>query len=124
MGVLNNPRFWRLLLACFWLSLFALSHLPPRRAVPGVAHYDKLLHAAAFAVLAWLLAVTWKTSAGELSFAQLGWAWLVVLLYGCFDEWSQGFVGREPSFWDWVADAIGAAAGLALFAAACRWYRR
>jgi VanZ family protein len=43
--------------------------------------------------------------------------WAVVGIYGVFDELTQGFVPRRtPDLKDWIADAIGAAIGLSLFA--------
>jgi VanZ family protein len=86
---------------------------------PATQH-DKVAHVVAFAVLAVMLATTWQMSAGQLSALQLGGAWLAILFYAGFDEWTQSFVGREASVWDWTADAAGAAVGLALFA----WFRR
>jgi VanZ family protein len=38
------------------------------------------------------------------------------MIYAGLDEWTQSFVGRHASAWDWMADAIGAFLGLALFA--------
>jgi VanZ family protein len=117
---LNNPWTWRILLAGYWLTLFVLTHLPRDVPLAVATKHDKIVHAAAFAALAVLLAMTWQTSAGGLSRAQLGWAWLVIIVYAGLDEWTQGFVGRDVSLWDWLADAAGAAVGLALFV----WFRR
>jgi len=113
---LRNPAFWRLALAVFWLTLFALTHLPVEGPFAPITQYDKIAHGVAFAVLAALLATTWQKSAGKLSASQLVWAWLAVASYAALDEWTQSFVGRHTSAWDWTADAIGAALGLALFA--------
>jgi VanZ family protein len=45
----------------------------------------------------------WKASA----------AWALSAAYGVTDEWHQSFVpGRTPDVGDWLADAVGAAAGV------------
>ena len=68
--------------------------------------WDKGVHAAYFAVMAFLL---WVSASGR-------WAlgvWIVVALIGAADEINQAFTpGRFPDFYDWVADAAGAAASL------------
>ena len=49
-------------------------------------------------------------------------AWLTAAAYGFSDEFHQSFVpGRDSSVADWVADAGGAAAGIAI---ALAWRRR
>jgi VanZ family protein len=116
LSSLNHPRTWRFLLAGYWLTLFVLTHLPRVGPLSVAAKHDKLAHAAAYAVLAALLATAWQIGAGLLSVSQLAWAWLALLVYAGLDEWTQSFVGRHASAWDWMADAIGAFLGLALFA--------
>ena len=116
----SNPRAWRILLACYWLTLFVLTHIPMTSVVRRVTTADKVAHVVAFAILAAVLATTWQLSAGRLSLPQLGWAWLVVVVFAAFDEWTQSFVGRQADIVDWIADAAGAAVGLAVFV----WFRR
>lgn len=79
----------------------------------GLRLSDKLIHGIAYAVLAFLLYLAlsqgWRVSPA-LSGA---WAWILSVVYGVTDEYHQSFVpGREPSFGDLVADAVGAAAAL------------
>jgi len=105
----------QLVLAGYWIALFVATHLPPTTPfLPGPA-IDKLVHALVYAVLAGLLATAWELAAGVLALRHLCWAWVVVAMYGALDEITQIPVGRECSFWDWSADAIGAVVGLALF---------
>jgi len=113
----EGATVWRLILTAYWLALFVSTHLPSK--FPGLPgdRVDKLVHAAAFAVLAWLLATAWQSSAGELTGRHLRFAWLAVVLYGVADEVTQIPVGRTCSLADGLADAIGAAVGLVVFAA-------
>jgi len=74
---------------------------------------DKLIHASAYAVMAflfWQAGKAWMTYRGEKQWGLL--ALICVLfcaLYGLSDEWHQSFVpGRDASFFDWIADALGA----------------
>jgi len=74
---------------------------------------DKLIHASAYAVMAflfWQAGKAWMTYCGEKQWGLL--ALICVLfcaLYGLSDEWHQSFVpGRDASFFDWIADALGA----------------
>ncbi|MEQ8788934.1 MAG: VanZ family protein [Pirellulaceae bacterium] len=99
------------LLAGYWLALFVATHIPLRDALPG-AGFDKVLHAAAYAGLAFLLA----TVVGLLG--RLSWrGYLVILalvaLYGAIDEAMQTAVpGRSADAMDWAADVIGGLIGL------------
>ena len=75
---------------------------------------DKLLHLAAYAVLAGLVAGALATpGAGALGRAA-ALAALLASAYGVTDEWHQGHVpGRDADPWDWAADTAGAIAGAA-----------
>lgn len=118
---LDAATIWRVLLAGYWLALFVGTHLPP--TFPGLPgdNSDKLVHAAAFAGLAWLLATAWQSSVGRLNGRHLRFAWLAVVLYGAADELTQLLVGRSATMGDWLADAAGAALGLVIFAV---WQRK
>ena len=88
----------------YWLS--DQSTLPTPR---WFMHQDKVLHAGAYFVMAFL---AWR---GFIHYIKP--LWLVALislffcsLYGLFDEWHQSFIpGRTSDAADWVADTIGAA---------------
>jgi VanZ family protein len=79
---------------------------------------DKLLHAIAYAILAFLtsralyyqnIKSTWRKNAVVL-------AVVFAALYGISDEIHQYFVpGRMMDFWDFVADVIGGGSGGGLF---------
>ena len=110
----------QLVLAGYWIALIVATHLPPTTPfLPGQT-IDKLVHALVYTLLAGLLASAWELAAGVLMLRHLFWTWVVVAVYGALDEITQIPVGRECSFWDWSADAIGAVIGLALFVAVRR----
>lgn len=109
------PRGWQILLTCYWLVLFAATHVPRDfPALPG-GRVAALAHVAAYALLAGLLAVTWQRSAGLLTVQHLRWVWIVLMVYAALDELTQIPVGRDGNVRDWCADAIGALIGLAVF---------
>jgi VanZ family protein len=119
-----NPRtakLWQIVLAGYWLLLFAATHVPRSVAtVPG-GRVDDMAHFLTYAVLAGLLAITWQQSAGRLTIRHLRWAWIALAAYAAFDELTQIPVGRTASWSDWLADVLGALAGLTLFAGWSRW---
>jgi VanZ family protein len=114
--LLRSPLVWQLVLAGYWLALFVGTHIPKTMPVLPGDQSDKLVHFAAFAMLAALLATTWQLAAGKLNYRHLAAVWIVVAIYGAVDEWTQSFVGRDTSVWDWTADATGALLALILFA--------
>jgi VanZ family protein len=77
--------------------------------------FDKLAHFSYYGLMAALLAHA----------VGLRWLWLplvLVPLVGAADEWHQSLTpGRDPSFWDWVADALGT---VVFVHAYCRHSRR
>jgi len=87
--------------------IFAVS-AQPRVPLPDVRNSDKVSHFAAYAVLGALLAYGGaQTGVGPVALVAAG------SLYGASDEIHQGFVpGRSPEVWDWVADTLGALAGV------------
>ena len=89
----------------FWLS--SQSQLPS----PHIPNIDKVEHATAYGILAWLAMRAFGASS-------LDAAWGVVLasLYGVSDEIHQAFVpGRSSDVFDWMADTAGALVALYLF---------
>ena len=97
-----RPRVWRLLfvLACVCCLFFSLR--PQGGAAPWFAHVDKVQHASAFAVLAYLALKT-------------GWlkVWQVFVglsLFGLGIEIAQGMTTyRQADVLDWAADVAGVA---------------
>jgi len=74
---------------------------------------DKLIHAAAYALMALLFWNTGRIHVTAHSQFTLEKLLLVTVifcgLYGASDEWHQSFVaGRDASLFDWLADTLGA----------------
>ena len=108
-----------------WLAVFAwmaltviLSTFPVDRIQPSVPDADKLGHAAVYCVLALLCARAWHRH-GSSPAAAIERAMALVLVFGALLEFVQGFVGRDPSMGDWLADGTGALVGVGLWKA-CR----
>ncbi len=92
--------------AVAWAAVIFTLSSRPRLPGPGLPGFDKAMHFAAYALLAWLLAF-----ATERSRLPIIVAVVLGLLYGATDEFHQSFVpGRSPDVLDWFADAAGVAA--------------
>ncbi|MCO6437439.1 MAG: VanZ family protein [Phycisphaerae bacterium] len=101
------------LLAGYWLLIFVLTHTPlAPGTVPTTWLFDKPIHAAMYAGLAFLLVRFLAGTRRGYSVRTYFTCFLIVAVYGVFDEWSQGFVDRTPSVLDWLADLAGAILGL------------
>ena len=107
----------QVVLAGYLMILLISTHLPPSSPLlPNLPNNtDKLCHFTAYATLAVLLASTWQLSAGERKARHLFLIWVVVAVFGALDEITQPPFHRDCDFWDWTADAIGAATGLLIF---------
>ena len=105
-------RIATLCLCLYWLGIFVGTHLPSN-SLPSVRMSDKLVHAGAFAGLAFLLA--WAIpSSRPVRHAVI--VLVVATTYGCLDELTQMFIpGRTCDRWDLLADFIGACLGLATY---------
>lgn len=103
----NRPWLWPLALAV----AISLASGRSEIATPGIFQIDKVGHFAVFGLLATLVARLQPLR---------GRAWLAVVLvslYGISDEWHQSFTpGRDVQVADWVADTLGAAVAVALYA--------
>ena len=70
---------------------------------------DKLIHAGAYALMAWLFWVAWKPVLRDNVNLLAILAIVFCSAYGASDEWHQSFVqGRDASVYDWLADTSGA----------------
>lgn len=112
MNRLIGMAFWLTCVAVGAMSLTPVQHLPPQ--VFDI--WDKAQHAAGFAVLALL---------GRLAYPRvLIGVMFGLLIYGAAIELAQSATGwRYGDVQDWLADAIGVVAGVAL-STACTWGRR
>ena len=95
--------FWLLLLAVITLSLLPGPYLPQQ----AFSLWDKAQHALAFAALAALGALAYPRRVGLLAAS--------LLVFGGAIELAQAATGWRSGDWaDWLADAVGLIAGLAL----------
>ena len=80
-------------------------------ATPHIVNFDKLAHFAIFGLLATLVARNGFVP-------RRAWVPIVaVSLFGLTDEWHQSFTpGRSVEIDDWVADTLGAAVAVAVYA--------
>ena len=106
---------WTIAVLAYCALIYYLSD-QTRLPVPELLDFkmsDKLMHASAYAVMAFFF---WQAGkAWMLHLDVLDWRILALLcvllcsLYGISDEWHQSFtVGRDASVFDWMADTIGA----------------
>lgn len=102
------------------IVLTTLTHLP--KSTVGrfpIRIWDKLSHTLAYAVLGWLSwwAFASRPAAPAHEAVQRGSAGRVALgfaalLFAATDEYTQQWVGRDPTLTDWIANALGIALGL------------
>lgn len=125
-GWSSSLVYWLVLLAhailIFWFSSLTSDEIP--RAVGAV--WDKLLHGASFALLAFffLLAVN-RGFRHPVRPAVMVAAVMVTLLYGLFDEWHQSRVAtRVASVTDLLADGTGGVVAVAVYWQLSRFLRR
>lgn len=98
-------------------SMSSISSLSPGDA-PGA---DKLAHLIEYGIMGAILARAWEMTLGR---GRGGTRMVLVLITGLWigaaDEIIQGFVGRNRSLFDWLADGTGVTVALLLDA----WIRR
>ncbi|MHC4069715.1 MAG: VanZ family protein [Planctomycetota bacterium] len=117
MTLSHRKKLIRILLAFYWISILALTHIPIPQLVREAQVSDKTLHVLAYLVLVFLLwfavnpdsKVNWRKAV----------SWLVFLIaagYGVVDERLQVCIsGRSASMGDFLANLVGVAGGLVLF---------
>ena len=113
----NFNNLLRLAMPVLWAGIIcwlSLTSTPPA-LIPGILGWDKLQHAAAYALLSILVAQylhiythIWKA---------VFYAGCLVILYGGLMEVLQLMMqaGRIAEWWDLVADIIGALTGCVIF---------
>lgn len=110
------------MLVLFWGVLFYATHIPlPPGLLPG--NSDKMIHTAAYFVLAVLL-LSFLATKGPFTWWAVFIRWIVLAAYGAFDEVTQTLVSRTADIEDWFADITGAALGLCLTTAVVWFWRR
>ncbi len=109
----HKIRLWTQWGTAGWaLAITVLSLVPKEHAIQSGAS-DKLDHLAAYALLSFLAVLGWRKS------IRLPVILLVVIAYGALLDGAQMWVpGRNPDWWDVLANSVGGVlgAGLALIA--------
>ena len=107
-----RTRIFTILFILMAAGIFVLSSLPaPHEKLP-LPQADKVFHFFAFILLTMLAYGTLRESKVKGKARIILWAITMGIIYGALDEIHQFYVpGRECSFWDWLADAAGAAIG-------------
>lgn len=101
--------------------MFLATHLPVQRVMDQLPANDKHLHFGAYVVLGF--ALPWWSRERTKHWRSQWHPWLLyalVLSYAAIDELLQIPVGRTAEWGDWLADAIGAAVGIAIGSFATR----
>jgi VanZ family protein len=115
--MLSKNHYLKLFAPLVAITIFILSSqstisLPRMRGIPT----DKIAHFLAFGALSlsvclWFSLESWTKQSFKTSLIVFS----LTSLYGALDEFHQHFVDyRIPSFTDWVADSLGALAGIFL----------
>ncbi len=99
----------RLVGAVLMVVLLALMIGPYQNIESASQIWDKAAHFVAFGLILWSLGVLFRRM------PRLWTAALAVAIGGAV-EIIQGYTGRDPSWGDWLADILGVAAALALWA--------
>lgn len=102
-------HFLRLVGAVLLIALLGLM-LGPADAIEGSEKvWDKAAHFVAFGLILWSLGVLFRNLPRT-------WAALLAIAIGAAVEVIQRFTGRDPSWGDLLADALGVAAALLAWA--------
>ncbi len=103
-----SARRW--LPPALWAALIlVLTSIPSPPGPPGgIPHLDKVVHFVLYAGLGWLVtrALRARTTRALVMVA------VSIALFAAFDEWHQRYFTRDPEIPDWIADVLGASAGV------------
>ena len=123
MAMVQRRKERILILALYWPTMFVLTHIPMPEVVRNARVSDKSLHVLVYMILVFLLWSALKPTEKANWRRAVTWAVLLVALaYAMCDEYLQRFVaGRSPDAKDFLADAVGAIAGLAVVAIFSFW---
>ncbi|MGZ9101185.1 MAG: VanZ family protein [Brevundimonas sp.] len=100
--------FLRLVGAAVLLVLVALMLAPGGTVESEVLIWDKAAHFIAFGLILWSFGVLFRRLPRT-------WAALLAVALGAAVEVIQGYIGRDPSWGDLLADALGVATALLIW---------
>ncbi|MFO0916152.1 MAG: VanZ family protein [Pirellulales bacterium] len=96
----------------YWLLIFVLTHLPSNSLPPRAMMRDKVAHFLAYAGLTFLIGLSFRLKF-RMTLTAAFWIVVLAVFYGAVDEITQSLVpGRSTDVRDWMADGLGAMAGL------------
>jgi len=113
-ATIHGFRVAAIALGCYWGLLFLGTHVPANRLLSQIGHNDKLIHAAAFAGLSFLMAWALPTNPNR-PMQNVLWAAAIGFAYAPLDELLQIPVGRTADWRDVLADWIGVFLGLTVY---------
>ena len=125
MAVRLRQKLTIIVLLLYWPAIFVLAHIPSGRVIGWFFQSqmsDKAIHYLGYLILVFLLwfaispnkRVNWRRRT-------VWWGLFVVFWYGVFDEWLQGYVGRNCDVMDFFADLAGSLTGLILLSIFLFW---
>lgn len=119
--ILDRRLWW--LLGAYCLLLFGATHTPAEemRHVGFAMSNDKAVHFTAYAVLGCLAAVCLTPRRGRLAVLTGVAIVAVIAIAGAVDEFTQPWVRRTCDPFDWIADVLGAVAGVSAYGVWTRW---
>jgi VanZ family protein len=91
-----------------FLGITVLSLMPPRTNL-SIHTNDKVGHFIAYAVFSLNVLLLGR------NFKQYALSMLLIVSYGILIEFLQSFVGRDTSFYDFLANSAGVSIGIVLF---------
>jgi hypothetical protein len=122
MQILRRHKYVLWSLGIYWPVLFLLTHIPVPQIAGQSGMSDKLMHLLAYMTLMFLV---WLAIS---PYEKVRWnhakVWMllaVVVWYGAFDEWTQGYVGRQTDIVDFCYDLGGSLIGLGILAVLSFW---
>ena len=113
-ATINGLRIAIVALLFYWILLFVGTHIPANAVLGKLYASDKVLHAAAFAGLAFLMAWAIPTDRSRIH-KNTVFAAFVCVIYAAVDEILQIPVGRTADWKDFVADCVGVCVGLGTY---------
>lgn len=104
----NNKKIFQVLFVITFVCVTALALMPSEKAFSFSAK-DKVNHLIAYIVLSFLALLGFQTKRKTVSTIAVCFG---LLCYGILIEWIQGFVGRQSSWWDVMANICGIIVGV------------
>ena len=106
-----SQQLHQLFLFLYCVLVFWVSHQPSVPMLHLLPHFDKIIHATTYFVMACLAWACFSHYPKKTCYQTV----FFCMLFGATDEWHQSFViGRLAAPYDWAADILGAT-GAALF---------